>query len=62
MKAMKFKYNVKHMIWGKQRLNKPVPKVSEDEEPDFEQLRRDAVKSLHFLPDVEKTDGGHEVV
>ena len=61
---MKFKYNVKHMIWGKQRLNKPVPKVSEneDEEPDFEQLRRDAVKSLHFLPDVVKTDGGHEVV
>ena len=61
---MKFKYNVKHMIWGKQRLNKPVPKVSENEnqEPDFEQLRRDAVKSLFILPDVGKTDGGHEVV
>ena len=59
---MKFKYNVKQMIWGKQRLNKPISKVSEDEEPDFEQLRRDAVKSLFILPDVEKTDGGHEVV
>ena len=59
---MKFKYNVKHLIWGKQRLNKPVPKVAEDEEPDFEQLRRDAVKSLHFLPDVQKTEEGHIVV
>ena len=32
------------------------------EEPDFNQLRRDAVKSLFFLPDVVKTDGGFEVV
>ena len=61
---MKFKYNVKQLIWGKQRINKQIPKVSEDEdqEPDFNQLGGDAVKSLHFLPDVVKTDGGHEVV
>jgi hypothetical protein len=61
---MKYKYNVKQLIWGKQRLNKPKPAITQDEdqEPDFEQMRRDAVKSLHFLPEVMKTDEGFEVV
>ena len=34
----------------------------QDDEPNFEQLNRDAVKSLHFLPEVLKTDEGFEVV
>ena len=66
MKNMKtkFLYNVKHIVWGKQRLNKPVPKVSEDEDqqPDFDKLNRDAMKSLFILPEVQKTDEGFEVV
>jgi hypothetical protein len=64
MMNMKFKYNVKQLIWGKQRLNKPVPAVTEDEDqqPDFEKLRRDAMKSLFVLPEVQKTDDGFEVV
>ena len=41
----------------------PMPDSSEqDDEPDFEQLNQDAVKSLHFLPEVVKTDEGFEVV
>ena len=39
------------------------PRLGEDDdEPNFQQLNRDAVKSLHFLPEVQKTDEGHEVV
>ena len=38
------------------------PRLGEqDEEPNFEQLNRDAVKSPHFLPEVNKTDEGFEV-
>ena len=66
MLNMKYKYDVKHMIWGKRRLNKPKPapiqEQNEDQEPDFEQMRRDAMKSLFVLPEVEKTDEGHRVV
>ena len=39
------------------------PRLNEVEEgPDFDKLNRDAVKSLHILPDVVKTDEGFEVV
>lgn len=38
------------------------PRLGEqDEEPNFEQLNREAVKSLHFLPEVQKTEEGFEV-
>ena len=33
-----------------------------DDGPDFDKLNRDAVKSLHVLPEVVKTDGGFEVL
>ncbi len=38
----------------------PTPIIHE--EPDFNQLQREAVKSLFFLPDVIKPDEGFEVV
>ena len=39
------------------------PRLSEqDDEPNFEQLNRDAIKSLHILPNVQKTDAGFEVI
>ena len=45
------------------RSDKEDPRLGEvDEEPNLEQLNRDAVKSLHFLPDVEKTDQGFKVL
>jgi hypothetical protein len=45
------------------RAERVDPRLDEqDEEVDKNKLSRDAMKSLHFLPDVVKTDGGHEVV
>lgn len=45
------------------KTDKADPRLGEhDEEPNLEQLNRDAVKSLHFLPDVEKTDEGFKVL
>ena len=39
------------------------PRLNEhDDAPNFEQLNRDAVKSLHFLPEANKTDEGFEVI
>lgn len=47
----------------KARAEKADPRLSEQaEEVDLGKLNRDAVKSLHFLPEVEKTDEGFEVV
>ncbi len=38
------------------------PRLSEhDAAPNLEQLNRDAVKSLHILPEVQKTDEGFEM-
>jgi hypothetical protein len=39
------------------------PRLGEqDEKPNFEQLNRDAVKSLHILLEVQKTDNDFEVI
>ena len=43
-----------------ERISKQPP-PQEFSVPDFNQLNRDAVKSLHFLPEVVKTDEGFEV-
>jgi hypothetical protein len=40
------------------RLGKPT---DHDDEPDFEKLRRDAVKSLFVLPEVVRGEGGYRV-
>ena len=38
------------------------PRLSEnDDESYFNQLRRDAMKSLHLLPEVQKTDKGFQL-
>ena len=38
------------------------PRLGEqDEGPNFEQLNRDAVKSLHILPQVVRTDEGYQL-
>jgi hypothetical protein len=47
----------------KARAERVDPRLNEqDDEVDKNKLSRDAMKSLHFLPDVIKTDGGFEVV
>jgi len=43
------------------KSNKEDPRLGEhDEEPNLEQLNRDAVKSLHFLHEVKRRDYGYD--
>jgi len=59
------KKNKCKFVFNKQNAKAAIadPRLSEqDEEVDLDKLNRDAVKSLHFLPDVAKTDEGFEVV
>ena len=47
----------------KSDLIKADPRLSEyDDDLYFQQLRRDAMKSLHLLPEVQKTERGFEVL
>jgi len=59
------KKNKGKFVFNKQKAKAAIadPRPSEqDEEVDLDKLNRDAVKSLHFLPDVAKTDEEFEVV
>lgn len=40
------------------RLGKPI---DHDDEPDLEKLRRDAIKSLFILPEVDRGEEGYRV-
>ena len=60
-KAMKLFTKLKRKGKFVNKTNKVDPRLGEhDEEPNLAKLNRDAVKSLHFIPEVERRDYGYD--